>query len=54
MSRTIKGKKPPGYEFWSRRPQCGGVGPESKRICHSQERMQKKEQVLDELRDLED
>lgn len=54
MSRTKKGSKPPGYEFWSRRPQCGGVGSESKRICHRQERMQKKELLLDEMKDIAD
>jgi hypothetical protein len=54
MSRTKRGSKPPGWEFWSRRPQSGGVGAESKRICHSQERMQKKELLQDELAELEE
>ena len=52
MSRTKKGSKAPGWEFWSRRPQCGGVGAESKRLCHRQERMQKKEQLLDEIQQI--
>lgn len=51
MSRTKRGSKPPGYEFWSRRPQCGGVGPESKKICHSQERAQAKEATREALAD---
>ena len=38
MSRTVKGSKPGGYEFWSRRPQCGGRGAISKKFCHKQER----------------
>lgn len=49
MSRTQRGAKAPGYEFWSRRPQSGGVGPESKRICHGQERAQAKALVREEV-----
>ncbi len=41
MSRTRKGSKPIGYDFWSRRPggSCLGFGPEAKNITHRKERM---------------
>lgn len=46
MSRTIKGSKGAGYDYWSRRPMSGhGYGPEVKRICHGIERMQAKSAV---------
>lgn len=41
VSRTRKGRKPPGYEYWSRRPGnkcCGAVGPAAKRMTHKAER----------------
>lgn len=50
MSRTRKGSKHPGYEFWSKRP-GDGYGPIGKLITHRRERMQKKELVLKEVRD---
>lgn len=49
MSRTRKGSKPPGYEFWSRRPQSGGKGAASKGFCHRQERAQGKTETQDEI-----
>ena len=46
MSRTIKGSKGSGYDYWSRRPASGrGYGPEVKRLCHGIERAQAKEAV---------
>lgn len=45
MSRTVKGKKSPGYEYWSRRPfNKGGQspGPFSKRRTHKAERKEGK------------
>lgn len=41
MSRTIKGKKGCGYDFWSRRPPNSGVqgyGPFAKKVTHRKER----------------
>jgi len=40
MSRTKKGVKGPGYEYWSRRPSKGCVGPgkQNKTITHRLER----------------
>lgn len=43
MSRTIKGGKGPGYEFWSKRPHSGcGHGPIVKKLTHKSERQQNK------------
>lgn len=50
MSRTKKGSKPAGYEFWSRRPQNGGRGRYSKTLCHRIERRQSDELVREEVR----
>lgn len=50
MSRTHKGSKAPGYEFWSRRPHSGiGHGAELKRLCHRAERQQAKGAARDGL-----
>jgi len=41
MSRTVKGKKGPEYEYWSRRPskmKFPPPGKETKTITHRQER----------------
>lgn len=45
MSRTVKGSKSPGFDYWSRRPtkgdknsSCAGYGPEVKRRTHRAER----------------
>jgi hypothetical protein len=41
MSRTKKGSKGPGYEYWSRRPAkmlFPAPGKEAKTITHRQER----------------
>jgi hypothetical protein len=46
MSRTVKRKKAPGYEYWSRRPfnKHGGVpGSFTKRKTHKAERKWKPE-----------
>lgn len=53
MSRTVKGKKGPGYEYWSRRPNCNGaVGKEAKQIIHSIERQNNKKETRNEIREL--
>ena len=54
MSRTKSGGKPPGYEFWSRRPMTFGAGPWAKTKCHRIERQQSKTLVREELKQLEE
>jgi hypothetical protein len=52
MSRTVKGAKGPGYEYWSRRPPytVGGTpGRASKTVTHRLERAASKRE-LQELR----
>lgn len=50
MSRTIKGSKHVGFEFWTARPgnRHGGVGPYAKLLTHRIERHQGKEQARKE------
>ena len=42
MSRTKKGKKPPGFDYWTKRPgNIGGInghGPSAKKITKRRER----------------
>jgi len=47
MSRTKKGAKGPGYEYWSRRPAKGCVDPgkENKAVTHRLERAAAKRQL---------
>lgn len=53
MSRSKRGSKAPGYEFWSRRPCSGsGYGKYYKKFCHRIERQDNKRIVIDELNDL--
>ena len=42
MSRTKRGEKGPGYDYWSRRPYSSnyGYGPDIKKLCHRKERVQ--------------
>lgn len=43
MSRTRKGSKPPGYEYWSARPLSGSPpGKAVKKMTHKIERQQNK------------
>ena len=43
MSRTRRGSKGPGYDFWSRRPHSGaGYGREVKKRTHRTERREAK------------
>lgn len=44
MSRTRRGRKPPGYEYWSRRPRgVNGYGKIAKWMTKRAERMRDKE-----------
>ena len=47
MSRTKKGSKGPGYEYWSRRPAKGATDPgkASKTITHRLERAAAKREL---------
>jgi len=50
MSRTIKGTKGAGYEYWSRRPckqRFPSPGPVAKRLTHRAERRQGRKIELD-------
>jgi hypothetical protein len=50
MSRTKKGKKSPGFEYWSSRYAPGGdvPGRVTKKLTHKKERKTaKKDEVLD-------
>ena len=50
MSRTIKGSKAPGFEYWSRRPHNkfgGAVGPYGKKRTHKTERREAKSALRD-------
>lgn len=52
MSRTKKGSKAPGYDFWGRRPHSGnGHGPIVKAFTHRVERQQAKDQVRQQLKE---
>jgi len=50
MSRTKKGKKGPGYEYWSKRPgsnKCGSApGKDSKDFTHRAERREGKNEAI--------
>lgn len=53
MSRTNKGKKGPGYEYWASRLHFGGElpGKFTKNLTHRKERRNNKQQALEELND---
>lgn len=52
MSRSRKGAKAPGWEYWSRRPMSGcAPSPENKKICHGIERSQAKAEVRNGIRE---
>ncbi|MNK29197.1 hypothetical protein D3C87_475880 [compost metagenome] len=44
MSRTKRGSKGPGYEYWGKRPPSGhhAPGAKAKRVTHKAERQQGK------------
>ena len=51
MSRTRKGSKAPGFEYWSPRPGTGGVGKEAKKLTHRAERNANKREVQRAIRE---
>lgn len=54
MSRTVKGRKGPGYEYWGRRrPPMGQPGRWTKTLTHRLERrVEAKQQIEEQVRDL--
>jgi hypothetical protein len=49
MSRTKKGKKSPGYDYWSKRPMSGSSPSKwAKKVTHKLERLKAKEEVKKE------
>lgn len=54
MSRTIRGSKGAGYDYWSRRPMSGmGHDVSLKRLCHRIERQQGRNEVRQQMEELE-
>lgn len=51
MSRTIKGSKSPGYDYWTARPGnkhgISGYGKDVKKSTHKAERQQNKKDGLE-------
>lgn len=48
MSRTVRGEKGQGDDFWSGRPHSGyGFGPDRKRKTHRTERQRGKREARD-------
>lgn len=46
MARSVKGKKPVGFDYWSRRPTPDmSPGRSAKTMTHRRERIQAKEEV---------
>lgn len=52
MSKTNKGKKRPGSEFWSKRPGKMLSGTVGKKITKARERMAKKELIQKVLKEV--
>lgn len=54
MSRTKRGEKGPGYDYWGRRPLSGncGYGPFVKHVTHRKERRINKTIVRKEINGL--
>lgn len=51
MSRTIKGKKPIGWDYWGKRPIGGGsFGTKNKRVGIKIERAKLKQKLLKEIK----
>jgi hypothetical protein len=54
MSRTRKGSKGPGFEYWSARPgnRGGGLGKSFKKATHRVERQQNKQEARQRANEL--
>lgn len=54
MSRSNKGSKATGYDYWSKRPASGnGYGAVVKDITHRRERMINKDILRKEMKDVD-
>lgn len=54
MSRTKKGKKPCGWDYWGKRPiGLGANGTENKRVGIQRERAKEKAKLRKEVKDEE-
>lgn len=52
MSRTRKGSKGSGYEYWSKRPMAGANhGAKTKRLTHKLERLEAKQDIEEQVAD---
>lgn len=55
MSRSVKGSKGYGFEYWSKRPMCySSPSRWAKQKCHRIERQNDKDLVRNELDELEE
>ena len=54
MSRTKKGSKPVGYDFWSRRSPAGNSGKIAKNITKREERARENRMLVRIKKDTED
>ncbi len=53
MSRTNRGSKHSGYEYWSKRPMCySSPSKWAKKVCHKIERLDGKHDVYVEIQKL--
>lgn len=50
MSRTRKGSKGPGYDYWGGRPGGTTPGPDTKRVTHGIERARAHAEEVESLR----
>lgn len=51
MSRSQRGEKPAGYEYWGKRPKNNSgqaPGPKTKKRTHKAERRQAKKELTDD------
>lgn len=50
MSKTKKGSKGPGFEYWSKRPYAGeSPGKKTKKRTHKKERLDNKKELKQEV-----
>lgn len=54
MTRTRKGTKPPGYDYWGKRKPNSGYGKEIKKLTHTNDRIIDKEQIEKGIKDAQE
>lgn len=53
MSKTVRGSKGCGYDYWSKRPYSGnGHGKQIKKLTHRAERVIKKEETQEAIEEM--